>query len=101
MAIEEREVERCLYPDFFGVLSWCWSAIDTADMAVLRRTRDAQAALDARNARYKTVAARLAQRNQKEGVDTEARELSVRLGAAEKAVEKFVANRLQPAVQKV
>jgi len=65
------------------------------------RTREAQAALDSRNGRYKTIAARVAQRNKKEGVDVETRELSDRLGAAEKAVEKFVANRIQPAVQKV
>ena len=63
------------------------------------RVREAQAALDARNARYKT-AARSAQRKA-EAAEADPRELSERLGAAEKAVEKFVAKRIQPAVQKV
>ena len=61
--------------------------------------REAQAALDARNARYKT-AARSAQRKG-DAAEADPRELSERLGAAEKAVEKFVAKRIQPAVQKV
>lgn len=63
--------------------------------------REAQAALDARNLKYKTPAARLAQKNKAEVAEVESRELSERLEAAEKAVEKFVAKRIQPAVQKV
>lgn len=58
--------------------------------------------MDARNLKYKTVAARLAQkRNRFSATEADSRELSDRLEAAEKAVEKFVARRIQPAVQKV
>lgn len=63
--------------------------------------KDAQNAIDARNARYRTVATKYSQKNRKELVEVDSRELGNRLGAAEKAVEKFVAKRIQPAVQKV
>ena len=66
---------------------------------VLSRPRDAQAAVDARNARYKSTASKYSQR--KESIEVDSRELGNRLGAAEKAVEKFVSKRIQPAVQKV
>jgi hypothetical protein len=68
------------------------------------RTREAQAAIDARNLRFKrrsTTAARVAQKYKNDGIEIETRELSDRLEAAEKALENFVANRIQPAVQKV
>ncbi len=67
----------------------------------MSRLRDAQAAVDARNARYKSTASKYSQWNKKETVEVDSRELGNRLGAAEKAVEKFVSKRIQPAVQKV
>ena len=64
------------------------------DPVLDRRVTAAQQALDARNLRWR-------ERRKKEDVKEDNRAVAERLEAAEKAVNKFVAKRLQPAVQRV
>ena len=58
------------------------------------RVAAAQEALDARNQRWREP-------RKKEDAKEDKRAVTERLEAAEKAVNKFVARRLQPAVQRV
>lgn len=62
----------------------------------------AEAALDTRNARYRSPGSRDKEESSDEDEDTESdARLVKRLGRAEKVVGQFVARRLQPAVQRV
>ena len=78
----------------------CWLYMLWAEF-YFDRTSEAQAAIDARNARYKSASERESQKARKDGSEGDSRELKERLSSAEKAVEKFVAQRIQPAVRKV
>ena len=78
-----------------------WNSDNISEPFWFCRIREAQAAIDARNLKYKSDATKSAQKSKKDGSEGESRELSERLSSAEKAVEKFVAKRIQPAVRKV